>query len=265
MSINQNKDNNHSYFMRLALLQAQKIIGNTRENPAVGCVITKNNNLVSAGFTQTNGRPHAEYNAIKSFKNKLDGANIYLTLEPCSHYGKTPPCVKLIIKNNIRKVFFSIKDPDPRSFNKSTFFLNKKKIKVSKNILSKNIAHFYRSYIKSKNNNLPFVTSKLALSRDYYTINKKHKWITNEYSRKRGHLLRSIHECLLTSSQTILNDNPQLDCRIDGLLERSPVIAILDNNLKLKPDLKVFKGLKKIKLLYFIIKLIKKKFILSRN
>ncbi len=259
MSINQNKYNLHSYFMRLALFQAQKIIGNTKENPAVGCVITKNNIVVSAGSTGINGRPHAEYNAIKIFNNKLDESTLYATLEPCSHYGKTPPCVKLIIKKKIKKVFFSINDPDPRSFKKSKFDLNKKKIKVIRGLSSKQIGYFYRSYLKSKKNNLPFVTCKLALSKDYFTINKKYKWITNQYSRSRGHLLRSMHDCLLTSSQTILKDNSQLTCRINGLSDRTPTIAILDNNLKLNTNLKVFKNFKKNRIIIFHNKINKKK------
>ena len=104
--------------MRLALLQAEKMLGNTKENPSVGCVITKNNQIISAGSTSINGRPHAEYNAINFSKTNLKKSELYSTLEPCSHYGKTPPCTSLIAKKKIKRVFFSINDPDPRSFNK---------------------------------------------------------------------------------------------------------------------------------------------------
>ena len=120
--------------MRLALLQAQKNLANTSDNPSVGCVITKNNSVISVGCTSNNGRPHAEYNAIYQSKINLKGAELYVTLEPCSHYGKTVPCTKSIINSRIKKVFFSINDPDLRSYNKSTKLLKKKNIKVKKGI-----------------------------------------------------------------------------------------------------------------------------------
>ena len=112
--------------MRLALAQAYKNLGNTGENPSVGCVITKSNSIISLGYTHINGRPHAEQNAISSCKFNLKGSEIYVTLEPCSHYGKTPPCTKAIIKKGLKKVFFSLNDPDIRSYNKSAKLLKKK-------------------------------------------------------------------------------------------------------------------------------------------
>ena len=114
--------------MKLALNQAQKNLGNTRENPSVGCVIVKNGCIITAGCTSINGRPHAEQNAITYALNDVKNSDLYVTLEPCSHYGKSPPCVKSIIKNKIKRVFFSLKDPDSRSFNKSTKVLKKNKI-----------------------------------------------------------------------------------------------------------------------------------------
>ena len=130
MSTNQNKYQKDSYFMRLALQQASKALGNTKENPAVGCVIVKNNHLISVGHTSVNGRPHAEHNAIINAKNLIKNAIMFVTLEPCSHYGKTAPCVNKIIKKKIKKVFFSMRDPDKRSFNKSLNLFKKKSIKV---------------------------------------------------------------------------------------------------------------------------------------
>ena len=133
--------------MQLALNQARKSLGNTKENPAVGCVIVKNNTVISAGNTSLNGRPHAEHNAIKSSKKSLlKTLNIYVTLEPCSHYGKTPPCVKKIIKTKAKKVFISVKDPDIRSYGKSIKSLNKHNISVNVGTLSHKIMNFYKSY-----------------------------------------------------------------------------------------------------------------------
>ena len=108
MSTNQNKTNNHSYFMRLALMQAKKNLGNTKDNPSVGCVVVNNNNVISSGCTSINGRPHAEFNALNFIKKKLSNSNLYVTLEPCSNLGKTPPCVNLIKNKKIKNVFFII-------------------------------------------------------------------------------------------------------------------------------------------------------------
>ena len=218
--------------MKLALNQARNVLGNTKKNPAVGCVITKNNTIISASSTSINGRPHAEINALNFIKRKTQNTNLYVTLEPCSHYGKTPPCVNSIVKNKIKNVFFSINDPDKRSFNRCKKLLKKNKINVHKGIYSDQIQDFYESYKKFKLKFLPFVTCKLAISKDYFTINKKKKWITNKYSRSRVQLMRAEHDCILTSSKTILKDNPQLTCRIKGLENKSPTRIIIDRELK---------------------------------
>ena len=220
--------------MRLALKQAEILLGNTKQNPTVGCVIVKNNNIIGAGATSFNGRPHAEKNAISSSKSNLRNSYLYTTLEPCSHFGKTPPCTKLIIKKKIKKVFFSIKDHDYRSYNKAAYTLKSNGVDVKNGILKKEINSFYKSYYKLKKNLLPFVTCKLAVSKDFYTIDKKKKWITNKYSRGRVHLMRSMHDCIITSSRTVNLDNPRLNCRINGLDNRTPSRIILDNKLEIK-------------------------------
>ena len=171
MSISQNKSKKNLFFMRLALAQAEKGLGNTGQNPSVGCVITDNKSVISSGHTGFKGRPHGESIAIKSANKKSKNLEIYITLEPCSHYGKTPPCVKTIIRNKIKKVFFSLKDPDPRSYNKSPKQFKKNKIKVQNGILSSEVKSFYTSYFKYKKDVLPFVTAKIAMSKDFFTIN----------------------------------------------------------------------------------------------
>ena len=228
--------------MKLALLQAQENLGHTKDNPSVGCVITKNNSVISVGCTSNNGRPHAEYNAINQSKINLKGAKLYVTLEPCSHYGITPPCTKSIINNRIKKVFFSINDPDFRSHKKSIKLLKKRNIIVNKGICNNEVNSFYKSYIKSKNSLLPFVTCKLAISKDFFTINKKERWITNKFSRSRVHLMRSNHDCIMTSCETIIKDNPFLTCRINGLENRTPARIILDRNLKIPLNSNIIKN-----------------------
>ena len=118
MFIKKNKNSRQSYFMNLALMQASKSLGNTKTNPSVGCVIVKNNAVVGAGHTGYNGTPHAEQNAIFFNKKDVKKSSLYSTLEPCSNYGKTPPCVNIIIKSKIKRVFFAVNDPDIRSYKK---------------------------------------------------------------------------------------------------------------------------------------------------
>ena len=162
MSTKLSRSQKNSYFMGLALLQARKNLGNTRENPSVGCVIVKKNNIISLGHTSLNGRPHAEVNAIKSSLKNIKDSSMYVTLEPCSHYGRTSPCVNTIIKKKIKNVFFSLKDPDPRSYNKCKKILNKKGISVFHNISETRIKNFYKSYICSKKKNVAFSYSKIS-------------------------------------------------------------------------------------------------------
>jgi len=242
MFTNHKKNQNNIYFMSLALKQAEIILGNTKKNPAVGCVIVKNQNVISSGHTSIQGAPHAEHNAINLSKFDLKNSELYVTLEPCSHYGKTPPCVNLIIKKKVKKVIFSIKDPDVRSFNKCKSKLKKRGIAVSDGVLKNKINSFYSSYIKYKKNDLPFVTCKLAVSKDFFTINKKNKWITNYLSRGRVHLMRASHDCIMTSSRTVDKDNPRLTCRIEGLTNRSPSRIILDNKLRIKINSRIIKN-----------------------
>ena len=131
--------------MKLALRQAMKNLGNTKDNPSVGCVITKNNTVISAGYTSVFGRPHAEHNAIKESRTNLEGSSLYVSLESCSNYGKKNSCTEEIINKKINKVFFSINDPDIRSFNKSIKLFKVKNIRTYKGINSKELINFYRS------------------------------------------------------------------------------------------------------------------------
>jgi len=265
MSIKKNKFNKDSFFMQLALQQAEINLGNTKNNPSVGCIIRKGQAIIGVGKTSINGRPHAEINAINNSKINIKDSTLYSTLEPCSNYGKTSPCVEKIIKRKISKVVFSIKDPDLKSFNKSIHKFKKKNIKVINGVLSKKVSFFYKSYIKQKNNSLPFVTCKLALSKDFYSINKEKKWITNKYSRGRVHLMRSMHDCIITSSKTIIEDDPMLTCRIEGLSNRSPSKIILDKNLSSPLNSKIFNRNRNCSTIIFYNKENKKKIKLLNN
>ena len=127
-----------------------------------------------------------------------------MTLEPCVHHGNTPPCIDIIKKKGIKEVNYSIYDPDKRTFQKAKYLLNKSKIKVKIGLLKKNSLYFYKSYFLSKNkSSLPYTDIKIAISKDYYSINKKGKWITNQISRTKGHLLRSKYDCILSTYKSV--------------------------------------------------------------
>ncbi len=266
MFTKKSKNKKHSYFMSLALLQAKINLGNTKDNPSVGCVIVKNNSLIGIGSTSINGRPHAEHNAIKFVKTDIKNSELYSTLEPCSNFGKTNPCVRKIINNKIKKVFFAINDPDHKSFNKAHIEFKKKKITSIQGIYKNQIKSFYKSYIKSKNDELPFVSAKIAISKDYYTSNKKKRWITNKYSRGRVHLIRSKHDVILSSAKSVKRDNSKLTCRINGLENTSPTRVILDKNLNINLNSFIIKDAKKNKTIIFFNKIKNKKItILKKN
>ena len=226
---------NHNYFLDLAYQLAEKNLGKTGLNPSVGAVVVKDDSVISSGITSPKGRPHAEFNALFKLK-KYSGASLYISLEPCVHYGKTPPCTEIISKKKIKKVYFGSFDPDVRSYKKAKSVLGKKGIEVKK-IKSNNYKHFYRSYFVNKKLNIPFISAKIALSYDYFSINNKKKWITNEVSRKTVHLLRSKYDCIISTSKTINLDNSLLNCRIDGLDKFKPDLFIIDLNLRLKKKL----------------------------
>ena len=226
---------NHNYFLDLAFQLAEKNLGKTKLNPSVGSIVVKNGLVISSGVTSLKGRPHSEFNALNNLKNTT-GASLYTTLEPCTHYGKTPPCVNIIIKKKIKNVYYAFEDPDSRTFKKAKKILSLKGIKT-KLIRSAKYKEFYKSYFINKRFNIPFITGKIAISSDYQTINKKSKWITNESSRQIVHLLRSQYDCILSTSKSINKDNSLLNCRIDGLNNYKPDLFIIDLNLKLKKNL----------------------------
>ena len=234
------KKNKHQQNLTLAFELAKINIGSTKENPSVGCVVEKNGSIISSGYTSFNGRPHAEFNALNK-KLNFDNSNIYITLEPCSHFGKTPPCTNIIKRKRIKRVYYSIDDFDKRSQNKSKQILSNQNIITNKFLLKKKGLRFYQSYFRLKKNKLPLLDAKIAISKDYYTKNKKNKWISNERSRKLTHLLRSRYNALISTSKSINEDNSVLTCRIKGLTHKSPHVIIIDRNLILKKDLSIFK------------------------
>ena len=236
------KDKN---FMRLALDLARTRKGLTGDNPSVGCVITKNDQIISIGQTGYNGRPHAEYNAIKNSIEKLNGSKMYVTLEPCNHYGKTPPCTNNIIKNKFSELIYAMDDVDKKVKGKSFKILSNKKIKVKRGLLKENAKNLYNSYIKNKNKKLPFITAKIAVSKNNLIYSKGNKRITSKNSDKITHYLRYKNDSIMISSKTLNVDDPKLNCRLKGYDKFSPKRIILDKNLDIKLNSYVFKSAKK--------------------
>jgi len=227
-------------YMSLALNLAKSRHGLTGENPSVGCVIVKNDEIISIGQTGYNGRPHAEYNAIKNSNEILHGSTMYVTLEPCNHYGQTPPCTKEIIKNKISEIIYSVDDVDKKVKGKSFKILKLNNIIVKKGLLNKDIINFYKPYFFNRNNKMPYVTGKIAVSKNNLIYSKGTKRITDIHTDKLTHFLRYKNDSLMISYKTLNKDNPKLNCRIEGFNRFSPKRIILDNNLDTKTNSYVF-------------------------
>ena len=233
------------FYMELALDLARAREGLTGPNPSVGCVIVKNDELISIGQTSFNGRPHAELNAIKNSINNLKDSTMYVTLEPCSHYGVTPPCTSAIIKSEIREVIYSIIDIDQRVKGKTFNIFKSKKIKVRKGLLKERINQFYVPYFYNRRKKLPYVTGKIAISKNNLIYSKNKSKITNSLSNKFTHFLRYKNDSILISYKTLNKDNPKLNCRLKNMEKFSPKRIILDNNLQTNAGSYFFKTAKK--------------------
>jgi diaminohydroxyphosphoribosylaminopyrimidine deaminase/5-amino-6-(5-phosphoribosylamino)uracil reductase len=228
-------------YMSLALSLASARHGLTGKNPSVGCVIVKNNEIISIGQTGYNGKPHAEYNAIKNSNEALEDSTMYVTLEPCNHYGQTPPCTKEIIKNKISKVIYSVEDVDKKVKGKSFKILKAKNVIVKKGLLYEEVINFYKPYFFNRKNKMPYVTGKIAVSKNNLIYSKGTKRITDIHSDRFSHFLRFKNDSLMISYKTLNEDNPRLDCRLKGLSNFSPKRIILDNYLKMNTKSYIFR------------------------
>ena len=228
-------------YMELALDLAKAHVGQTATNPSVGCVIVKDDEIISIGQTSAEGRPHAEFNAIKNCNENLKGSKMYITLEPCSHYGNTPPCTNLIIKSKINEVIYSTKDIDKRVCGKTKKILSSKRIKVKTGLLKEKVEEFYSSYFYNRKKKLPYVTGKIAISKNNLIYSKGNKKITNSLSDKFTHYLRYKNDSIMISYKTLNKDNPKLNCRLKNLKNFSPRRIVLDSRLNLNVKSYLFK------------------------
>ena len=232
--------------MSLALDIAKAKFGLTGVNPSVGSIIiNKKNEIISIGSTGYNGTPHSEYTALKNSVDDLKNSTLYVTLEPCTHFGKSPPCTREIIKNKIGTVFFSINDIDKRTKGKCKKILSNNGIKVKTGLLKDKISNFYKPYKYNRKFKLPYVTGKIAITNNNVIFSDQTKKITSYETDKLTHYLRYKNDTILISSITINNDDSKLDCRLKGLKKFSPRRAILDKHLKINLKSNIIKSIKK--------------------
>ncbi|KYC92494.1 bifunctional diaminohydroxyphosphoribosylaminopyrimidine deaminase/5-amino-6-(5-phosphoribosylamino)uracil reductase RibD [Heyndrickxia sporothermodurans] len=231
---------NDQYYMQLAIDIAKSTKGQTTPNPAVGAVIVKNNQVVGIGAHVKAGDSHAEVHAIQMAKGRTKDATMYVTLEPCSHFGKTPPCSKLLIESGIKRVVIATKDPNPKVAGEGIETMKAAGINVEVGLLEKEATQLNQVFFHFIRTGLPFVTLKSATSLDGKTATKtgRSKWITSQEAREDVHYFRHIHDAILVGVNTIIKDNPSLTTRLNGG-GKNPVRIILDTHLRTPIDAKV--------------------------
>ena len=251
---------NDELYMKRAISLAKMATGHTSPNPLVGAVVVKNNTIVGEGYHHKAGEAHAEVHALDAAGDNARGATLYVTLEPCAHYGKTPPCAKRVVESGIARVVIGSTDPNPLVAGKGIQILIDADIEVTIDVCVDECIQLNEHFFTYIQTHKPFVTIKSAMSLDgkIATFTGQSQWITNESSRKDGHILRASHDAMLVGIGTILADDPLLNCRltrdelyeaiinrhdvsIDNTLEvHQPDIIILDSQGRTPTDAKVF-------------------------
>ena len=222
-------------YMQLALTLGRRGLGRTWPNPAVGAVVVKDGVIVGRGWTQPGGRPHAEPEALRRAGEAARGATLYVTLEPCSHFGKSPPCADAIIAAGISRVVAAIEDPNPEVAGKGHAKLRAAGIAVDVGLFAEEAAHDHAGHFRRVRDKRPHVILKLAVSADdkIGAAGSKPVAITGEAARTRVHLLRAQSDAILVGIGTVLVDDPMLTCRLPGMAARSPVRVVLDRALRI--------------------------------
>jgi diaminohydroxyphosphoribosylaminopyrimidine deaminase/5-amino-6-(5-phosphoribosylamino)uracil reductase len=230
-------------FMALALALGRRGLGNAWPNPAVGAVLVKGGVVVGRGWTQPGGRPHAEVEALRRAGAAARGATLYVTLEPCSHYGKSPPCADAIVAAGVSRVVSALEDPNPKVAGQGYAKLRAAGIAVDVTIGAEEARRAHAGHICRVRNARPHVTLKLAVSADGKAglPGRKPVRITGEAATARVHLMRAMNDAVVTGIGTVLADDPQLTCRLPGMEHRSPVRVVIDSALRLPPGSRLAK------------------------
>ena len=236
------EENINEKYMRMAIELAKKGAGAVNPNPMVGAVVVKNGEVIGRGYHKFFGGPHAEVYALEEAGEKAEGATIYVTLEPCSHYGKTPPCAKKIIDMGIKKCFIGSSDPNPKVAGRGVAMLKEAGIEVVENVLKEEcdeINQVFFKYIKTK---IPYLFVKCGITLDgkIALSNGISKWITNSIAREKVQYYRNKFMGIMVGINTVLTDNPSLTARIENGV--NPFRIIVDPNLQIDENCKVVKN-----------------------
>ena len=228
--------------MALALKLSQfgrKAVG---ANPMVGCVISRDDKIIAQDYHRLYGEAHAEVNALEKINYKGENTKVYITLEPCSHFGKTPPCAEALIRAGVKKVFIAMLDPNPLVSGRGMRVLQDSGIEVEVGLLEEEANKINRGFVKRMTTGLPFVTSKIAMSLDGRTAmkNGESKWITSEASREDVQMLRSLNQAILTGSGTIKSDNPMMTVRTENANSNPLRVVVDSNNIITNKSLNIF-------------------------
>lgn len=220
-------------YMRLAMQLAGNAIGRTSPNPLVGAVIVKDNRVVGCGWHRKTGTPHAEVHALNQAGELAQGADVYVTLEPCAHYGKTPPCSKALVEAKVKNVYGGLLDVNPKVAGKGFKILEDAGIHVEYGFLQDELRKQNEVFFKWIEHKKPFIVLKAAMTLDgkIATATGQSKWITNETSRAYGYKLRDIYDGIMVGINTVIEDNPMLTARVDG--GKNPIRIVVDSSLKI--------------------------------
>lgn len=239
---NRRSGRSHEYFMGLALRASKRGLGNVGSNPSVGCVLVENETIISIGRTQAGGRPHGEVDAFdflnKTGRGKIAGLTAYVTLEPCAHHGQTPPCAERLIAEGVSTLVYAHSDIDPRVAGKGLQMLSDAGVEIVGPVCEKEAAHLHRGFFTRIAKSRPMVSLKLAASRNGFmrTPAGQSAQITGEAVRRQVHLMRAEHDAILTGIDTVIADDPKLDCRLPGMAGLSPRPVVLDSHARLPDD-----------------------------
>lgn len=231
-----------SEYMQRALELARKGLGRTSPNPMVGCVIVRGGEAIGEGWHQKAGEPHAEIKALEAAGGDIEGAAVYVTLEPCTHHGRTPPCVDALIAKKPARVVVAMHDPNPKVAGQGIFKLRDAGIEVEVGVLEEDAQTLNEAYCKYIAQGLPFVIAKCGMTLDgkIATHAGDSKWVTSEESRRRVHELRNQVDAILVGSRTVMLDDPSLTTRLDTDDRKDPVRVIVDADAYLDTDRRVF-------------------------
>lgn len=234
----------HEKYMRMALRLAGRGRGHVEPNPIVGCVIVRGSKIIGKGWHKKYGGPHAEVNAIANAGGRVAGATVYVTLEPCAHFGKTPPCADLLIKNKVKTVVVACRDIFPQTNGRGIRKLKTAGIEVIEGILKDEAVRINAPFFKRIRKGLPYITAKWAMTLDGRIASSSgdSKWISSEAARKHAHKLRGVSDAIIVGIGTVLADDPELTCRMSR--GRNPHRIILDSAARMPLNSKLIKTIK---------------------